>query len=182
MPPLRLRRRRRAGQRIYCLTCSLLPKTPMGACRQACATASTLRRRSLPQHPGNQAPEARALARRKRNVITSTFLTPGGLLSSIVDSILVKSTWTSSSGVYTLMRHRGALGTAPSKVQHHWQPHTRALQSSTIMGNQKHQHSFYLSLGHGTKVEQPFTQDQAIAHTEEGVPLLHVHLAAQIFL
>ena len=69
--------------------------------------------------------------------MTSMFLMLGGLFSSIVDSMLVKSTWMSSSGVCTLMGHRGALGTTPSNVQHLGQPCTRALQSSSIIGHQK---------------------------------------------
>ena len=63
------------------------------------------------------------------------FLMLGGQLSSLVDSTLKKSTQMSFSGVCALMGHRGALGTAPSKEQYCWQPNTRALQSSTIMGH-----------------------------------------------
>ena len=46
----------------------------------------------------------------------------GGLFSSIVDFMLVKSTWTSSSGACALMGHRRALGTAPSNALHLRQP------------------------------------------------------------
>ena len=62
----------------------------------------------------------------------------GGLLSSIVNSTLMKSMWTSSNGACTLMGHRVVLGTAPSKMWHRWQLCTRAQQSSTIMGHQNH--------------------------------------------
>ena len=144
--------------------------------------------------------------------MTSTFLVLGGLLSSIVDSLLVKSTWTSSSGVCTLMGHRGALGTAPSNVRHLRQPHTRALpslatknvsvpgpmffadpggcvvmntiQSHCILtgGNQEGQQPFYLSLGHRADVQQSFAQDQSVTHMEESASLLCICLAAQVFL
>ena len=66
------------------------------------------------------------------------FFTLGSWFSSIVDSMLVKSMWTSLRGAYALIGHNGAFTTAPSNILQCWQPLTEVQQSSTIFGHQKH--------------------------------------------
>ena len=70
VPPLPLRRRR-ASQRIHCLACSLLPRVPRGACRQAHATANVPRKNPL-QHQRSQTPARR----RNAPAATSTMENP----------------------------------------------------------------------------------------------------------
>ena len=72
----------------------------------------------------------------KWSIIMRTFFTMGGLFSSIVDSILVKTRCTNSNGVYTQIGQRGALGTSPSNAQQCGHSLTIARQSSTIIGHQ----------------------------------------------
>ena len=61
----------------------------------------------------------------------------GGWLSSMVVSMLVKSTWTSSRCAYAWMGNSRAFTTAPSNILQHWHPLTNPQQSSSIFGHQK---------------------------------------------
>ena len=73
----------------------------------------------------------------KWSVRTRMFLTLGSWFSSMVVSMLVKSTWTSSRGAYAWMGQNGAFTTTPSNILQCWHPLTNTQQSSSIFGHQK---------------------------------------------
>ena len=72
----------------------------------------------------------------KWSVRTKIFVMLGGWLSSMVVSMLVKSTWTSYRGAYAWIGHSRAFTTTPSNILQCLHPLTNAQQSSSIFGHQ----------------------------------------------